>query len=184
MMTGRDFIMKGWHFHGDSSRFSWWQVEIFVITCRNFIINVQTFMMAARDFFNRSCSRGSLFSMLFLVVNVLKQFNAIFLVHFVFKTSISKKVYGKTTSEWQADDIRVHKSDIRMICDYTRVTYGWHMNGIRVTYENIRMTYEWRTMNDMKNIKLHKAFGAFRSKFSTLFSTLLSDFWLLVFLVT
>ena len=32
-------------------------------------------------------------------------------------------VHGKTTYKWQTDDIRVHMSDIRITCEYIRVTY-------------------------------------------------------------
>ena len=70
-----------------------------------------------------------------------------------------------------ADDIRVYTSDIRIIYKYIRVTYDWHTS----TYERRTSTFEWHTRpyewhtNAMKLAKLYKAFGAFRSKFSTLF---------------
>ena len=53
--------------------------------------------------------------------------------------------------------VKPHTSDIRMIYEYIRVTYGWHTStyerhtddirvhtsDIRLTYEYIRMTYGW-----------------------------------------
>ena len=60
------------------------------------------------------------------------------------------KVHGKTTDEWDTNDIRVHTCDIRMTYEYIRVTYEWHTstyewhtNDIRVHTSNIRMTYEY-----------------------------------------
>ena len=77
-------------------------------------------------------------------------------------------VHGKTTYEWQMDDLRVHPMtyrwhtstsewymddilvytfEIRMTYEYIRVTYKWH---------DMRMTFEWQT-NDMcfkRKIKL------------------------------
>ena len=91
--------------------------------------------------------------------------------------------YGWHTStyEWHKDDIRVHTNDIRMAYEYTqmiyehmsdiwmiyehiRVTYEWHTSGIRVYTIDIQIAYEWLE-NDIRNIKLYKGFGAFRSNF-------------------
>ena len=52
------------------------------------------------------------------------------------------KVHGKTTYEWDMDDIRIHTSDIRMTFEFIRVTYGWHTS-----------TYEWHT-GDIEYIRV------------------------------
>ena len=82
-------------------------------------------------------------------------------------------IHGKTKNEWHTNEMRVHRSEIRLIYKYIWVTYRWHMStyewhtddirvntsdirvkyeyiqvhtsDIRVTYEYIRVRYEWHT---------------------------------------
>ena len=61
IMNGRDFITNGrgfitnrQDFHDERLRFSWWTVEIFMIACRDFMINgLEIFMMVDRDFLDK-----------------------------------------------------------------------------------------------------------------------------------
>ena len=46
-------------------------------------------------------------------------------------------------------------SDIRMTYEWHTSAYDWHTN-------DIQMAYEWLE-DDIRNIKLHKGFGDFRS---------------------
>ena len=63
-----------------------------------------------------------------------------------------KMAHGKTTYEWDTDDIRVHTSDTGMTYEYIRVTYGWHT----VTYEwhtddiQVHIDKIWAPANDMR----------------------------------
>ena len=87
-----------------------------------------------------------------------------------------------STYEWHTDDI--HTSDIRMAFKYMHIIMRAHGSGMQMTYEYIGVTYEWHTSdtrvhtidirmiykmaydgleNDIRNIKLYKRFGAFRS---------------------
>ena len=54
-------------------------------------------------------------------------------------------VHGNTTDEWHTNDIWVHTSDIRMTCEYIRVTHGWQTEGIREHTSDIRATHRWHT---------------------------------------
>ena len=75
----------------------------------------------------------------------LENFISLFYFYVIYHPWLFKKVHGKTSYEWHTNDIQVHRSDIRMTCEYIRVTYGWHTSDIRMTYEYIRVTYGWHT---------------------------------------
>ena len=106
-------------------------------------------------------------------------------------------VHSKTTYEWHTDDMRLHTSDIRMTCEYIRVTYGWHTStyewykdDIRVHTSDIRMKYEWYTStydldaNLVRNIKLYNEFGASKWLFLTVCVKNTALCWCRRFLVT
>ena len=102
-----------------------------------------------------------------------------------------------STYEWHTDDIRVHTSDIWMIYEYIRVTYGWHTTHIQVIYRGHASTYEWDT-NDIqviyeyirltykwyKKYYLRKRFGALRSLFLSICVKNTASCWCKRFLVT
>ena len=102
-----------------------------------------------------------------------------------------------STYDWHTDDMRVYTSDIRITYEHIRVTYGWHTStykwhtdDIRVHTSDLCMTYEWYTStydlhaNDIRNIKLHNGFGAFRSLFLTICFKNTALCWCKRFLVT
>ena len=61
------------------------------------------------------------------------------------------RVHGKTTDEWNTDDIRVHTSGIRVTYDSL---YEWHTGDIQVHASDIRMTYEYIIRVHTENIRV------------------------------
>ena len=61
-------------------------------------------------------------------------------------TMTYKNIRWHTTYKWYADDMRVHKSDIRMIYEWHMDDIQVHMSDIQMTYTYIRVTYGWHAI--------------------------------------
>ena len=73
-------------------------------------------------------------------------------------------IHGKSTGEWNTNDIQVHTSDIWMKYKYIWVAYRWHTSDIQVTsrwHTSTRVTSRWHTSTyewHMDDMRVHMSY--------------------------